>query len=123
VTVDGNTTEMHEGESLKVYLKSSAKMATVRVAPAAKMIAKNTIKGLRTARLGNRLQVTFDASGLAGTNARVDILDMKGHVMSTVSAKTLDGSNALVLDAPQSGLYMLRVRAGSQQQAVKILVR
>jgi hypothetical protein len=123
VTVDGNTTEMHEGESLKVYLKSSAKMATVRVAPAAKMIAKNTIKGLRTARLGNRLQVTFDASGLAGTNARVDILDMKGHVMSTVSVKTLDGSNALVLDAPQSGLYMLRVRAGSQQQAVKILVR
>lgn len=123
VTVDGNTTEMREGEPLKVYLKSSAKMATVRVAPAAKMIAKNTIRGLRTARLGNRLQVTFDASGLAGTNARVDILDMKGHVKSTATAKTLDGSNALVLDAPQSGLYMLRVRAGSQQQAVKILVR
>lgn len=123
VTVDGNTTEMREGDSLKVYLKSSAKMATVRVAPAAKMVAKNTIRGLRTARLGNRLQVSFDASGLAGTNARVDILDMKGHVKSTATAKTLDGSNALVLDAPQSGLYMLRVRAGSQQQAVKILVR
>jgi hypothetical protein len=37
--------------------------------------------------------------------------------------KTLDGSNALVLDAPQSGLYMLRVRAGSQQQAAKIVVQ
>lgn len=123
VTVDGNTTEMREGEPLKVYLKSSAKMATVRVAPAAKAVAKNTLKGLRTARLGNRLQVTFDASGLAGTNARVDIVDLKGNVKSTAAAKTIEGSNALVLDAPQSGLYMLRVRAGSQQQAVKILVR
>jgi hypothetical protein len=75
------------------------------------------------ARLGNRLRVSFDASGLAGTNARVDILDMKGHVMSTVTAKTLEGSNALVLDAPQSGLYMLRVRAGSEQQVKKVLVR
>lgn len=123
VTVDGNTTEMREGEPLKVYLKSSARMATVRVAPAAKMIAKNTIRGLRTARLGNRLRVTFDASGLVGTKARVDLLDLKGHVMSTVSGKTVDGCNALVLDAPQSGLYMLRVRAGSQQQAAKVVVQ
>ena len=76
------------------------------------------------ARLGNQLRVSFEASeGLAGTNARVDILDMKGHVMSTVTAKTLDGSNALVLDAPQTGLYMLRVRAGSEQQAKKIVVK
>ncbi len=123
VTVDGNTTEMQEGMPLKVYLKSTAKTATVRVAPAARTVAKNMLKGLRTARLGNRLQVTFDATGLAGTNARVDILDMKGHVISTVTAKTLEGANALVLDAPQTGLYMLRVRAGSQQQAAKIMVQ
>ncbi|WP_405337626.1 T9SS type A sorting domain-containing protein [Fibrobacter sp.] len=123
VTVDGNTTEMQDGVPLTVYLKSAAKTATVRVAPSAKVVAENTLKGLRMARLGNRLQVSFDASGLAGTNARVDILDMKGHVMSTVTAKTLEGSNALVLDAPQSGLYMLRVRAGSEQQVKKVLVR
>ena len=48
---------------------------------------------------------------------------MMGHVMSTANATTLDGSNALVLDAPQSGLYMLRVRAGSQQQVKKVLVK
>ena len=124
VTVDGNTTEMQNGVPLKVYLKSTAKTATVRVAPAARVVAQNTLKGLRMARLGNHLRVSFEASeGLAGTNARVDILDMKGHVMSTVTAKTLDGSNALVLDAPQTGLYMLRVRAGSEQQAKKIVVK
>ena len=123
VTIDGNTTEMQDGVPLTVFLKSTAKTATVRVAPTAKVVAQNMLKGLRTARLGNRLQVTFEASGLAGTNARVDILDMKGHVMSTANAKTLDGSNALVLDAPQSGLYMLRVRAGSQQQVKKVLVK
>jgi len=124
VTVDGNTTEMQNGVPLKVYLKSTAKMATVRVAPADRVVAQNTLKGLRMARLGNQLRVSFEASeGLAGTNARIDILDMKGHVMSTVTAKTLDGSNALVLDAPQTGLYMLRVRAGSEQQAKKIVVK
>ena len=124
VTVDGNTTEMQDGVPLTVYLKSSAKTATVRVAPSAKVVAKNVLKGLRMARLGNQLRVSFDASeSLAGTNARVDILDMKGHVMSTVAAKTLEGSNALVLDAPQTGLYMLRVRAGSEQQVKKIVVK
>ena len=124
VTIDGNTTEMAEDVPLTVYLKSTAKTATVRVAPAAKMVVQNTLKGLRMARLGNQLRVSFDASeGLAGTKARVDLLDMKGHVMATVNATTVSGSNALVLDAPQSGLYMLRVRAGSQQQATKVLVK
>lgn len=124
VTVDGNTTEMQNGVPLKVYLKSTAKTATVRVAPADRVVAQNTLKGLRMARLGNHLRVSFEASeGLAGTNARIDILDMKGHVMATASAKALEGSNALVLDAPQTGLYMLRVRAGSEQQAKKIVVK
>lgn len=124
VTVDGNTTEMQEGVPLKVYLKPSAKMATVRVTSAAKMVVQNTLRGLRSARLGDKLQISFEASeGLAGTNARVDILDMKGNVMSMVSAKTVEGANALVLDAPKTGLYMLRVRAGSLQQAGKIVVK
>jgi hypothetical protein len=115
---------MQEGVPLKVYLKSSAKMATVRVTSAAKTVVQNTLKGLRSARLGDKLQISFEASeGLAGTNARIDILDMKGNVMSTVSAKTVEGANALVLDAPKTGLYMLRVRAGSLQQAGKIVVK
>lgn len=124
VTVDGNTTEMQNGEPLKVYLKSSAKTATVRVTKAAQVAVKNTLKGLRSARLGGKLKVSFVATeDLAGTNARVDLMDMKGHVMATVTGKTVEGSNALVLDAPQTGLYMLRVRAGSAQQAGKIMVK
>lgn len=123
VTVDGYTTEMKDGVPLQVLLKSNAKTATVRVAPAAKVVAQNSLKGLRSARLGGKLKVSFETTGLAGTNARVDLLDMKGHVMSTVNAKTLEGTNALVLDAPKSGLYMLRVRAGSQQQAAKVMVK
>lgn len=124
VTVDGNTTEMQNGEPLKVYLKSSEKTATVRVTKAAQVAVKNTLKGLRSARLGGKLKVSFVATeDLAGTNARVDLMDMKGHVMATVTGKTVEGSNALVLDAPQTGLYMLRVRAGSAQQAGKIMVK
>jgi hypothetical protein len=94
------------------------------VAPTARVVVQNTLKGLRSARLGNKLQVSFEASnGLAGKNARVDLMDMKGNVVSSVSAKTAEGSNALLLDAPQTGLYMLRVRAGSARQVVKIMVK
>jgi hypothetical protein len=123
VTVDGNTTEMQEGVPLKVYLKESAKTATVRVAPANRVVAESSLKGLRMARLGGKLQVSFEATGLAGKSARVDIMDMKGHVMATANARAVEGTNALLLDAPKSGLYMLRVRAGSQQQATKIMVK
>ena len=124
VTVDGNTTEMEEGVPLKVLLKSSETQATVRVAPAAPVVAKSVLKGLRSARLGSRLQVSFDASeGLAGTNALVDLIDVRGHVVSTVSARTVAGKNALVLDAPKAGLYVLRVRAGSQWQIAKVVVK
>ena len=63
------------------------------------------------------------SEGLAGEKTRVDLMDMKGHVVSTVSAQALNGSNALMLDLPKSGLYMIRVRAGSQQQATKIAVK
>ena len=124
VTVDGNTTEMQENVPLTVYLKSSVKTATVRVAPTARTVVTKKIDGLRTTRLGNRLQVSFNVSeGLAGEKTRVDLMDMKGHIVSTVSAQALNGSNALMLDLPKSGLYMIRVRAGSQQQATKIAVK
>jgi hypothetical protein len=125
VTVDGNTTEMQEGVPLNVMLKSSATTATVRVAPSARVVAASVLKGLRAARLGgNRLQVSFDASeGLAGTNAYVDLIDVRGHGVSTVSTKTVVGKNALVLDAPKAGLYVIRVRAGTQRQSAKVVVK
>jgi len=126
VTVDGNTTKMQEGSPLKVRLKSSSKTATVQVTKGTPVVAaKNAlIKGLRSARLGNKLHVSFDASeSLAGTNARVELLDVKGVVKARVSAKALYGTNALVLDAPQAGFYLLRVRAGSTQKISKIFVK
>ena len=125
VTVDDETTEMQEGKPLPVLLKSSAKTATVRVAKNAPVMAKNAlIKGLRSTRLGDKLHVSFDApKSLAGSNARVELLDVKGKVKATASARTLWGTNDVVLKAPQSGLYILRVRAGSEQQVRKIHVK
>ena len=99
-------------------------VATVRVAPAPRIVAKNTIANLYSLRVGNRLQVDFDASeGLAGTAARVDLLDMKGRVVVTSTVSAARGSNSVLLDAPKTGLYILRVRAGSVSQVGKIWVR
>lgn len=124
VTVDGKTTEMHEGENLKVALRSSATKATVRVAKNAKVVADLRIDGLRSMQAGNSLNVSFVASDdLAGTRTIVEVLNMDGKVVSSRSATTLAGTNALALDAPRGGMYMLRVRAGSQMKAGRILVK
>ena len=124
VTVDGTMAEMFEGTPLRVYLKSSGTFATVRVAPAPRTVVANAIRNLRSVRVGNRLQVSFDASeGLAGAAARIDLLDMNGRVVNTSSVAAVHGSNNVLFDAPKTGLYILRVRAGSVKQVGKVWVR
>ena len=124
VTVDGKTTEMHDGMELKVALKSSATKATVRVAKGPRVVADLHIDGLRSVQSGSSLNVSFVASAdLAGTRTVVEVLNMDGKVLSSRSATTLAGTNALALDAPRGGMYMLRVRAGSQMKAGRILVK
>ena len=124
VTIDGVTTEMHEGKPLQVSLTSSTKKATVRVARSAGIVAKNVLKGLRSVQVGNQLQVSFDApESLAGERSKVELLDVKGRVIATVSAKALSGTNAMTTKLPKLGVYILRVRVGSQQLAQRIFVK
>lgn len=126
VTVDGVTTEMQENSPLQVSLKSSKKTATVRVSKGAPVVAsKNAlIKGLRSTMLGSQLHVSFDASeGLAGERSKVEILDVKGNVVATASARTVFGTNDMTMKLPKMGVYILRVRVGSQQLSSRILVK
>ena len=86
VTVDGTTTQMAENDTLKVSIGSMAKTATVRVAPSARTVVAQKLNGLRAFQAGNALQVGFQVSeSLAGARAYVEILDMKGKVLSSVS--------------------------------------
>lgn len=124
VTVDGNTTRVREGEPLKVALSSEAKVATVFVGSAPKVALVKTLAGLKAVQAGATLQVDFDAgAGLAGSAVRVDVLDLKGNVVRSVASSALAGVNRVTLDAPKPGIYMLRVRAGSQMNAGRILVK
>ncbi len=124
VTVDGTTTQMAENDTLKVAIGSLAKTATVRVAPSARTIVAQKLNGLRAFQAGNSLQVGFQVSeSLAGAKAYVEILDMKGKVLSSTSGTAVSGSNAMTLQAPRSGLYMVRVRVGSKQAAGSIAVK
>ncbi len=124
VTVDGTTTQMAENDTLKVAIGSLAKTATVRVAPSARTIVAQKLNGLRAFQAGNFLQVGFQVSeSLAGAKAYVEILDMKGKVQSSTSGTAVSGSNAMTLQAPRSGLYMVRVRVGSKQAAGSIAVK
>ncbi len=126
VTVDGETTEMHEGKPLPVSLNSSKKTATVRVTKGAPVVAakQSLIKGLRSMTVGNLLHVSFEASeGLVGERTKVELLDVKGKVVATASARTLAGTNAVTMKQPKMGVYIIRVRVGSQQHSSRILVK
>ena len=124
VTVDGKTTEMREGEPLKVGLAKAGKRATVRVAESAPVVLAYELGGVRVLQAGRGLQVSFDVSnGLAGKTARVDLVDLKGHVVSTATGKALVGANTVAVEVPLSGLYVVRVRLGGKQSTAKVLVR
>ena len=124
VTVDGKTTEMHEGDALSLLLKPNAIEATVFVGSAPKVALVKTLNGLKAVQAGATLQVDFDAgAGLAGSAVRVDVLDLKGNIVRSVASSALAGVNRVTLDAPKPGIYMLRVRAGSQMKAGRILVK
>ncbi|MBQ3720357.1 MAG: S-layer family protein [Fibrobacter sp.] len=124
VTVDGKTTEMHEGDALSLLLKPNAIEATVFVGSAPKVALVKTLAGLKAVQAGAMLQVDFDAgAGLAGSAVRVDVLDLKGNVVRSVGSNALAGVNRVTLNAPKPGIYMLRVRAGSQMKAGRILVK
>jgi hypothetical protein len=124
VTVDGKTTEMHDGVPLRVLLRSNATVATVRVGTTSKVAVMASLNSLRALQSGHSLNVSFDASeGLAGSRSIVEIVNMQGKVVARKSAGTVSGVNAFVFDTPKPGLYMLRVRAGNQMQAARILVK
>lgn len=124
VTVDGVTTEMHEGEKLQVMLSTTAKSANIRVAKSARKVVASTLQGLRISQNAGILQVLFDASaGLNGARSRVDVVDTKGSVVATVDFKAVEGSNRLSLEIPCGGLHVVRVVSGSQVALQKVLLK
>ena len=124
VTVDGETTEMHDGEKLQVMLSTTAKSANIRVAKSARKVVSSTLQGLRAHDLGSALQVGFDVGeGLAGANARVDLVDTKGHVVNTASFKAENGRHEVSLERPGRGLYVLRAVVGREIAVQKIMVK
>lgn len=124
VTVDGNTTEMTEGKPLDIALGEKVKVATVRAAPTARTVVASKLNGLRAVRVADRLLVDFSATeGLAGANARVELLDVNGNVVGNAELSAAAGANSVSLVAPRHGLYIVRVRCASQVAVAKIAVR
>ena len=124
VEVDGNRVRMQDGVPLKVALTPASKSARVYVGGTPKVALSKSLEGLRAVRVGAMLQVGFVAgAGLAGSAVRVDVLDLEGNVVRSAGVRTLNGTNQLSFDAPKPGIYMLRVRAGNQMRAGRILVK
>ena len=123
VTVDGKTTEMRAGDSLKVLLKAAGSTATVRVSASEIRTVASKLENLRFERVPGALQVGFDVTeDLAGSPYKVQLVDLNGKVAATYSAKALAGHNMLSLTAPKSGLYLLRVTVGGHHAVRKIAI-
>ena len=124
VEVDGKMTRMQDGVPLKVALTPASKSARVYVSGTPKVALSKSLEGLRAVQAGGMLQVGFVAGeGLAGSAVRVDVLDLNGNVVRSAGERALNGTNQVSLDAPKPGIYMLRVRAGNQMRAGRILVK
>jgi hypothetical protein len=123
VTVDGKMTEVVAGDSLKVMLKAAGATATVRVAPMDARALASKVDNLRFEQASGRLQVGFDVSeGLAGANYMVQLVGLNGKIAASYASKAFFGHNTVALNVPKSGIYLLRVRVGSEQATRKVAI-
>lgn len=123
VTVDGKTTELGAGDSLRVMLKAAGSTATVRVSASEVRTVASKLENLRFQRVPGALQVGFDVSSdLAGASYRVQLVGINGKIAATYRGKSTAGHNTLALTAPKPGLYLLRVRVGGLQATRKVAI-
>lgn len=124
VTVDGKTAEVKPGEKLRVALKAQGSVATVRVSTQKAVTLASALDGLRLNQSAGALNVAFNASeGLAGSRMIVEVVDLQGKIVARDSATARAGSNIVVLQAPKSGIYVVRTRVGKHQLVGKVLVK
>ncbi|MCQ2054819.1 MAG: T9SS type A sorting domain-containing protein [Fibrobacter sp.] len=124
VTADNKTTEVMAGESVKVGLKENSKQVTVRVAKSASVVASNNLKGFRTELAQGYLNVNFDApQNLAGANARVELVSLKGEIVASQNFVAMAGFNGVSLKVAKNGLYFVRVKVASQVATGKVMVK
>ncbi|WP_407442990.1 hypothetical protein [Fibrobacter sp.] len=123
-TIDGQMVEMHEGESLTIPLSQASKKVMLYVGGAPKANALPNIANVRAMQTGGTLVVNFDAFELTnGAMAQVDLVSIRGEVVSSASFKTVAGTNRLSMSLPKPGLYMVRIRVGNATSFAKIVTR
>lgn len=123
VTINGKTQEVMAGTPVKVALTKNTSVATVRVAPAA-AFASNKMSGFAVSQVSGGLQLGFDApENMAGANASYALVSVNGKKIASGSFKATAGTNSLNLKVPQSGLYFIQLKVGSQMASAKVMVK
>lgn len=124
VTIDGETSELKGGDSLKVKLSASPKKFQVRVAKEAKKPASYSFDRLRVSQVSGSLVVEFDAGdGLSGKSSRLELLDMTGKRLKSKAFSAQNGLNVEKLDGLAPGLYIVRVLVGHRQLLSKVAIK
>ncbi|WP_297948448.1 T9SS type A sorting domain-containing protein [uncultured Fibrobacter sp.] len=124
LTVDGNTEELSDGDSVGVKLLARAREATIRVASTPKVPVTYSLNSLKFRQSPGQLHVGFVASaGLAGKPAKVELLDLQGRVVSSALFNARDGFNDANLRVARSGIFIARVKVGGQSLVSRVAIR
>jgi hypothetical protein len=123
VEADGKSTELRDGQAYDVALVKSAKQVEVRVA-ASNAVVASKVGALRSTFAGETLQLGFDVpESLAGAKSSYAVVGVDGKVVASGHFTAKAGTNSIAAHTPKSGIYVVKVKVGSQQLSNKVLVR
>lgn len=124
LTVDGKTSELKAGDSLKVKLSTAPKKVQVRVAREAKKPVSYAFDHLRVHGASGSLTVEFDAgNGLSGNTSRLELLDLAGKKVKSLDFDAKTGLNVKKVENLKPGLYIVRVKIGRRQLLSKVAIK
>lgn len=124
LTVDGKTSELKAGDSLKVKLTTASKRVQVRVAREAPKPVSYAFDHLRVHGISGNLTVEFDAgNGFSGKASRLELLDITGKKVKSIDFTAKTGVNIEKIENLRPGLYFVRVKIGRRQLLSKVAIK
>lgn len=124
VTVAGQTSEVSEGDSLKVKLAPVPQKATIRVAKEPRKVVSYALGSLKARFASGMISVEADVgNGLAGGVAKVDVVDIHGNVIASSSFYAKEGLNSTEMRVSNAGIYIVRVKLAGRSLVSKVVAQ
>lgn len=124
VIVDGQTTEVGNGEPVKVNLTRSAKRISVHMSRNEIIANEGDLHGFHAVQMGHGVNVRFVASDkMVQSMAKVELINANGELISLKNMNVRAGQNTVNLNVPKLGVYYVRVMVGKKMIGGMVALR